>query len=168
MRDKFYFGFATVLLCIFLVLVMLHDALWFIVLAVPLVLIYLYDVIQTKHSILRNFPVLGHIRFLFEFIRPEIRQYFVAGDQEERPFDRETRTLIYERSKKARDTIPFGTQQNIWATGYEWLLHSMKAKKPSEVEPRITIGNADCKQPYSSSRLNISGMSFTPLTISSV
>jgi len=119
MRDKFYFGFATVLLCIFLVLVMLHDALWFIVLAVPLVLIYLYDVIQTKHSILRNFPVLGHIRFLFEFIRPEIRQYFVAGDQEERPFDRETRTLIYERSKKARDTIPFGTQQNIWATGYE-------------------------------------------------
>ena len=168
MRDKFYFGFATFLLCIFLILVMLHDALWFIVLAVPLVIIYLYDILQTKHSILRNFPVLGHLRFLFEFIRPEIRQYFIAGDQEERPFDRETRTLIYERAKKARDTIPFGTQQNIWATGYESLLHSMKAKKPSEVEPRITIGNADCKQPYSSSRLNISGMSFGALSANAI
>ncbi len=168
MRNKFYGSFAFVLLCIFLLLVMLHDVRWFLLVLVPLIILYVYDITQTKHAILRNFPILGHLRFIFEFIRPEIQQYFIANDQEERPFDRQTRSLIYQRSKNIQDTIPFGTQRDILAVGYEWVLHSMNAKKAAEVEPRIIVGNAACKQLYDSSRLNISGMSFGALSANAV
>ncbi len=168
MRNQFYYSFGIVLLAIFLFLVMIHRAYWFLVVLIPLAGLFVHDIMQKKHAILRNFPILGHIRYIFEFIRPEIRQYFIAGDQEERPYDRETRTLIYERSKNIRDTIPFGTQRDILAVGYEWTLHSMNALKPAEVEPRITVGSDLCKQPYSSSRLNISGMSFGALSANAV
>ncbi len=168
MRDKFYYAFGLVLLFLFLLLAMLHDARWFLVFLIPLVVLYIYDISQKKHAILRNFPILGHLRFMFEFIRPEIQQYFIANDQEEHPYDRETRSLIYQRAKNVRDTIPFGTQREITAVGYEWVLHSMNAKKPAEIEDRITIGSDLCKQPYSSSRLNISGMSFGALSANAV
>ena len=168
MRNQFYYAFGVFLLGIYIFLIMFHREAWMLVILIPLALIYLHDIIQKKHAILRNFPILGHLRFMFEFIRPEIRQYFIAGDEEERPYDRETRTLIYERAKKIRDTIPFGTQRDILAIGYEWTLHSMNALKPAEVEPRITVGSDLCKQPYSSSRLNISGMSFGALSANAV
>jgi glutamate synthase domain-containing protein 2 len=168
MRNNFYYAFGVFLLGVFLFLVMFHRIEWFWVVIIPLALIFIHDIVQKKHAILRNFPVLGHLRYVFEFIRPEIRQYFIAGDQEERPYDRETRTLIYERSKNVRDTIPFGTQRDILAVGYEWTLHSMNALKPAEVEPRIIVGSDLCTQPYSSSRLNISGMSFGALSANAV
>lgn len=168
MRHKFYYSFGVVLLCALLFLVMIHDARWFVLIAIPLIIIYCYDVTQKRHAILRNFPILGHFRFLLESIRPEIRQYLIANDHEERPYDRETRSLIYQRAKKATETIPFGTQRDITAVGYQWVLHSMNAKKPAEVEPRITVGNDLCSQPYSSSRLNVSGMSFGALSANAV
>lgn len=168
MRDRFYYAFGLFLLAIFLILVMLHDARWFIVVIIPLVLIYLYDIFQKKHTILRNFPILGHLRFIFEFIRPEIQQYFIANDLDERPFSREARTLVYERAKKVRDTIPYGTRRNLLEVGYDGLFHSLNAKFPAEVEQRIVIGNSQCAQPYSSSHMNISGMSYGALSARAV
>lgn len=109
MRRQWYLGFGILLLCIFLSLIMLHDTKWFLALLIPLTLIYCYDILQKKHSILRNFPILGHIRHILEFIRPEIQQYFIANDQEEKPFSREIRSIIYQRSKNALDTLPYGT-----------------------------------------------------------
>jgi len=164
MRRQWYIGFGIVLLAIFLVLVMLHDTRWFFVFLTPLVLLWIYDLLQKHHTILRNFPVLGHIRYLLEFFRPEIQQYFIANDEEERPFNREIRSIVYQRAKNVLDTVPFGTERNILAPGYTWVLHSLNPKHLSEVEPRIMVGGDDCKQPYNASRLNISAMSFGALS----
>ncbi len=164
MRRQWYIGFGVVLLAIFLFLVMLHDAIWFLALAIPLAIIAIYDLVQTKHTILRNFPVLGHIRFILEFFRPEIQQYFIANNEEERPFNREKRSVIYRRSKSIRDTIPFGTELDILAVGFTWVLHSMAPKHSSEVSQRITVGGPECKKPYNASRLNVSAMSFGSLS----
>lgn len=164
MRRQWYIGFGVVLLALFFVLVLLHDTATFLIALIPLFVLWIYDLVQKKHSLLRNFPVLGHIRYLLEFIRPEIQQYFIADDEEELPFNRESRTLVYERAKNIRDTIPFGTERDILKVGYTWALHSLAPKHMSEVEPRITIGGPDCKKPYSASRLNISAMSFGSLS----
>ena len=164
MRRDWYMGFAILLIGILLFLAMLHDARWFLVLLVPILLLAIYDLCQTEHTILRNFPVLGHMRYILEFIRPEIQQYFIANNEEELPFDRETRSIIYQRAKNVRDTVPFGTQKDINAIGYTWVLHSLAPKSIAEVEPRIEVGGPDCKKPYSSSRLNISALSFGALS----
>jgi len=130
----------------------------------------LYDITQTKHSILKNFPVIGHGRFLLESIRPEIMQYFVETDTEGRPFNRIFRSIIYQRSKGAIDTMPFGTQMNVYQAGYEWMDHSMYAKNAEILNhnPRVTFGATECKQPYSASILNISAMSFGSLSKNAV
>ncbi len=164
MRRQWYIGFGIVLLLGLAFFAMLHDIRWFIALLIPIFLLGVYDLIQKKHTILRNFPVLGHVRFFLEFLRPEIQQYFIASDEEELPFNRESRSLIYERAKNTRDTIPFGTERDISSVGYTWALHSVLPKHASEVEPRIMIGGDDCLQPYNASRLNISGMSFGALS----
>ena len=112
----------------------------------------------------RNYPVLANIRYLLEYIRPEIQQYFIANNVEEKPFSRERRNMIYRRAKGANDTLPFGTEQEILAAGYRSLLHSLNATHVAEEHRRITIGNDQCRQPYSASRLNISAMSFGALS----
>ncbi|MDF2529297.1 MAG: FMN-binding glutamate synthase family protein [Gammaproteobacteria bacterium] len=168
MRRKFYLAFAIVLLAIALFFTMLHDLRWFSLILAPLILIGVYDFFQRSHTILRNFPILGHLRFILEFIRPEIQQYFIASDHSERPFDRETRSIVYQRAKNVRDTIPFGSDQEFKKPGYEWLLHSLSPKHVSEVESRILVGGKDCTQPYSASRLNISAMSFGSLSANAV
>lgn len=160
MRRQWYIGFSVVLIAIFLFLVMLNDAMWFLVLIIPLMMIGIYDLTQKKHTILRNFPILGHMRYILEFLRPEFRQYFIADDEEERPFNRLQRSVIYERAKNIRDTVPFGTELDILKVGFTWILHSLAPKRVSEVSPRVTVGGPFCKQPYSASRLNISAMSF--------
>ncbi|HRV81620.1 MAG TPA: FMN-binding glutamate synthase family protein, partial [Planctomycetota bacterium] len=124
----------------------------------------IYDVRQRKHAILRNFPLLGHFRYLFEMIRPEIQQYFVEGATDGTPFNRERRSVVYQRAKGELDTLPFGTQWNVYADGYEWIAHSMMPKHPSEEMPRVVIGAETCKQPYSASILNISAMSYGSLS----
>ena len=168
MRDKFYYAFGIILLGCFLFFFIVHESLWFSLIAVPLLVIYCYDIFQKKHSILRNFPILGHLRFIFEFIRPEIQQYFIENDLNERPFSREARSLVYARSKSQIETLAFGTKRNITEVGYESVLHSLNAKHPSEVEPRILVGNEQCSQPYLSSRMNISGMSFGALSANAI
>ena len=138
--------------------------LWAWVVLGPIVLLGVYDFFQTKHSILRNFPVLGHFRYLFELIRPEIYQYFVESDTEGVPFGRDERSLVYQRAKKARDTVPFGTKEDLYEPGYEWINHSMAPVSHCVDDMRVDIGGPDCKQPYSASLLNISAMSYGSLS----
>ncbi len=137
-------------------------------LAVVLIGIGIWDFFQKKHAVLRNFPLLGHFRYMLEFIRPEIQQYFIATNQSERPFDRETRTLVYQRAKAVRDTLPFGTQQDIHRPGFNSIRQSLAPTVLDESEERIMVGGKDCKQPYHASRLNVSAMSFGALSANAV
>ena len=123
----------------------------------------LRDALQTRHSVLRNYPVIGHLRFLLEFIRPEMRQYFIESDNEAAPFSRQQRSLVYQRSKGEQDKRPFGTQMDVGATGYEWINHSLVPSELPTHDFRITIG-AQREQPYSASVFNISAMSFGALS----
>ncbi|OAJ34108.1 FMN-binding glutamate synthase family protein [Piscirickettsia salmonis] len=165
MRRNFYLGFGIITLIIIALLVLWHAPFpIFAALFIIFALIIFHDIKQKDHALLRNFPILGHIRYLLEFFRPEIQQYFIADNVSERPFDRETRSLIYQRAKHDRETIPFGTQREINAHGYEWVEQSLSPVAASEVEPRINIGGPDCKQPYSAAYLNISAMSFGALS----
>lgn len=169
MHRQLYIGFGIVLIGIALLLILLHVSLEAVLaLLIVLVGIGIYDYYQTEHTVLRNFPILGHIRFILEFFRPEIRQYFVASDQEERPFNRRIRSVIYQRAKKERDTVPFGTQYDVLAQGYECVQHSLAPKKVDEVESRLMIGEKNCTKPYSASYLNISAMSFGALSPNAV
>ena len=127
-----------------------------------------YEIFFCVSNLRRNYPVLANIRYLLEYIRPEIQQYFIANNIEEKPFSRERRNLIYRRSKGANDNLPFGTEQDILAEGYRSLQHSMKPAKVEKESIRVTFGGPDCKQPYSASRLNISAMSFGALSAQAI
>lgn len=164
MRRQWYLGFGVCLLIFLAFFIMLKDVIWFFYFLIPIILIWIFDLVQKKHTILRNFPVLGHVRYFLEFLRPEVQQYFIATDESELPFNRESRSLIYQRSKNARDTIAFGTERDISSVGYTWALHSLNPKHAGEVESRIWIGGPDCTQPYHASLLNSSAMSFGALS----
>ena len=125
-----------------------------------------HDVTQTRHAVLRNYPVIGHLRFLLEFIRPEMRQYFIESDNEAAPFSRQQRSLVYQRAKGQADKRPFGTQLDVQAVGYEWINHSMAPTDVPTHDFRVTIGagGTSCTQPYEASVFNISGMSFGALS----
>ena len=127
-----------------------------------------YDITQTSHAILRNYPVLGHMRFLFEGIRPEIRQYLIESDADEEPFSREARSLVYQRAKGVEAARPFGTRRRIYDSGYEWLTHSTAPKHVENSDFRVTIGGPACKQPYEASIFNISAMSFGALSSNAI
>ena len=116
---------------------------------------------------LRNYPVVGHLRFLLKFIRPEVRQYFIEGDNEAAPFSRQQRSLVYQRAKGERDKRPFGTPMDVGAVGYEWINHSLQPTTLASHDFRVTIG-AGRAQPYSASIFNISAMSFGALSANAV
>ncbi len=142
------------------------STLWSLAIIGALVLMGLTDMLQKKQTIKKNFPLIGRLNYVLEAIRPEIMQYFVETDTEGRPINRQYRSLIYQRSKKTNDTVPFRTQMDVYITGYEWIEHSMYQKGETEIneKPRINIGGPDCKQPYFASLLNISAMSFGALS----
>jgi glutamate synthase domain-containing protein 2 len=144
--------------------------LWSLLFFGPLILLGFYDILQKKHAIKRNFPILGHGRYMLEKIRPEIMQYFVETDIEGAPINRIFRNLVYQRAKKTNDTVPFGTQMDVYRVGYEWLDHSMYAFNDNEKNshPRVNVGGPDCKKPYNASLLNISAMSFGSLSQNAV
>jgi glutamate synthase domain-containing protein 2 len=133
-----------------------------------LVLVGFRDLFQTKRAVLRNYPIIGHLRYFFEKIRPELRQYFFEGDTDGRPFPREKRAIVYQRAKRQLDKKPFGTQSDVYAEGAEWMLHSMQPLDVAKDAFRITIGGPDCKQPYSASVLNISAMSYGALSANAI
>ena len=127
-----------------------------------------YDVTQRSHAILRNYPVIGHMRFLFEGIRPEIRQYLIESDQDEEPFSRDARSIAYQRAKGVEDKRPFGTRQRVYDSGYEWITHSVSPKHIEDHDFRVTIGGPDCEAPYEASIYNISAMSFGSLSANAI
>ncbi len=140
---------------------------WFLVFT-GLSLLGLWDLRQTKSAVLRNYPVIGHLRFMLEKIRPEMRQYFIESDTEATPFSRSQRSLAYARAKGETDKRPFGTQLDVKHDGHEWLNHSLS---PSHVEShdfRVTVGGPACTQPYEASVFNISAMSFGALSANAV
>jgi glutamate synthase domain-containing protein 2 len=137
---------------------------WSLAVVVPLVALGIRDVTQRRHAVLRNFPVIGHFRYLLEAIRPEIQQYFIESDIDGRPFSREIRAVIYQRAKGATDTRPFGTLHDLYAEQEEMIAHSIAACEPPEKERRIVIGAGRCTQAYSASVLNVSAMSFGSLS----
>lgn len=164
MRTTFMF-IATLILLLVAALVYFTGSFYWLLITVSIVyLIALNDVTQKKQTIRRNFPVIGHFRYLLESIRPEIAQYFIETDSSGVPFSREERTVVYTRSKKVIDTIPFGTKKNVYEVGYEWINHSLKAKHIEPEDFRVMVGGKDCLKPYSASRMNISAMSFGSLS----
>ena len=142
-------------------------SLWLVVVFLVLVLLGVRDVWQSQHSVLRNYPVIGHLRFLLEFIRPEMRQYFIESDSEAAPFSRQQRSLVYQRSKGDSDKRPFGTQMDVGAVGYEWINHSLLPTVLATHDFRVLIG-AGRAQPYSASLFNISAMSFGSLSANAI
>ena len=146
-------------------------------LAAALTVLGFHDLTQRRHAILRNYPVLGHLRFAFEFIRPEIRQYFIENDNESLPFSRAQRSLVYQRAKGDPDNRPFGTQLDTGHQGYEWINHSMAPSQLSDHDFRVWIGGRPgeaspsvepCTQPYHASVFNISAMSFGSLSANAI
>ncbi|MFN0182211.1 MAG: FMN-binding glutamate synthase family protein [Aquabacterium sp.] len=125
------------------------------------------DMLQTRHAVLRNYPVIGHLRFLFEWVRPEIRQYFIESDGEAVPFSRQQRSLVYQRAKDDSDKRPFGTRLDVHAAGFEWINHSLAPTELPNHDFRITIGEGRA-QPYSASIFNISAMSFGALSANAI
>ncbi len=133
-----------------------------------LTLLGIRDLLQENHAVLRNYPISGHLRFLLEEIRPEMRQYFFESEKDGMPFSRDTRAVIYQRAKMVLDKRPFGTQEDVYKEGYEWMHHSMAPKTHASEKFRITIGGPDCTRQYSASVFNISAMSFGALSPNAV
>jgi glutamate synthase domain-containing protein 2 len=144
---------------------------WWLFLTVPLLAVAglgAFDLIQRKHSVLRNYPVLGHLRFLLEAMRPELQQYFIERNFDGRPYDRTVRSIVYQRAKGTDAEEPFGTERDVYAAGYEFLSASMAPLPVPEQPPRVTIGGPDCTKPYEMSLLNVSAMSFGSLSANAV
>ena len=141
---------------------------WLALLGAAGLLIGLRDLRQTARALLRNYPVIGHLRFLLEWIRPEIRQYFLESDREAVPFSRQQRSLVYQRAKGEPDKRPFGTQLDVHQPGYEWINHSLQPSQLPSHDFRTPIGGDRCTQPYSASLFNISAMSFGALSANAI
>jgi glutamate synthase domain-containing protein 2 len=141
---------------------------WWAVAAAAILAVGVHDVTQVRHAVLRNYPILGHFRYFFESIRPEIRQYLIESDTEAVPFSREQRAIVYQRAKRELDKRPFGSQLDAYATGYEWINHSIR---PAPVQPhdfRIVVGGPSCARPYEASVFNVSAMSFGALSANAI
>lgn len=144
--------------------------LWLLLILAPILIIGLIDAFQTKSAIKRNFPVLGRSRFIAEWLRPKLYQYFIESDTDGRPFNRLKRNIVYQRAKGVNDTTPFGTQLKVYDEGYEWMNHSINPINAHDLDdhPRVTVGGPHCKQPYSCSIFNVSAMSFGSLSKNAV
>jgi glutamate synthase domain-containing protein 2 len=137
------------------------------VLAAVLALVALlgvYDVVQRRHSVLRNFPVLGHLRYLMESVRPELQQYFIERNYDGRPYDRDTRSVIYQRAKGIAGEEAFGTERDVYEVGYEYVVHSTCPIDPPDEPPHVMVGGPHCTRPYPMALLNVSAMSFGALS----
>lgn len=167
MRHVFYALSTALVAVIALVGAFWPPALWTYVLVLPLIALGVRDALQRRRAVLRNFPVIGHFRYLLEMIRPEINQYFIESNTDGAPFSRELRSVSYQRAKKERETVPFGTQRDVYEVGYEWLNHSLAATHAPK-DPRVRIGEGRARLPYDSSVLNISAMSFGSLSANAV
>lgn len=138
-------------------------AFWLLLLFVPLLVVALIDLLQTHHSLRRNYPVSARFRWFFEWLRPFLRSYIVESDLDGRPFSHDERALVYARAKGDVSTHPFGTELDVYSEEYEWLAHSIAPSRHAEKYTRVSVGTDQCSRPYSAARLNISAMSFGAL-----
>jgi glutamate synthase domain-containing protein 2 len=167
-----YLPFALAVLgCLVFGALLGHAGLWapaLFTLCALLAALGLWDMLQSAHSLRRNYPILANLRFLLEELRPEIRQYFLESELDGAPFNRSKRALVYQRSKGQIDKRPFGTQLDVYGENYEWLTHSIAPRQISDSDFRITVGGPDCRQPCSLSVLNISALSFGALSANAI
>ncbi|MCC6709629.1 MAG: FMN-binding glutamate synthase family protein [Gammaproteobacteria bacterium] len=147
---------------------MVHELLPFTLVTAGLSVLGFVDYSQPRQAIRRNYPVLAHFRFFFEYIRPEIRQYFIEADRDELPFSRAQRSIVYQRAKGTIDKRPFGTQLDVYQPHYEWMNHSIAPTEIDSHDFRIEIGGAQCTRPYSASVFNVSAMSFGALSANAI
>ncbi len=164
MRRQFFYVLTLIYASLIISAWFAPQILWSLVLLAPLTAIGLQNAFQKKKAILRNFPLIGNVRYLFESVRPEIQQYFIENETDGAPVPRELRSLVYQRAKLQTDTLPFGTQRDVYEEGYDWLTHSLA---PVHLDPstlRVTVGGPQCKKPYSASVFNISAMSYGALS----
>ena len=170
MRTIFFMVMITAWIVVVLLSLKWPQSLWIIVFLIPVSLVGLYDMYQTKHALRRNFPFVGRGRWVLEFFRPFLRQYFFESETDGVPISRMFRSVIYQRAKGAPDAVPYGTKLDTQAVGYEWIGHSLAAihadKETSNT--RIAVGGPDCLQPYSASIFNISAMSFGSLSSNAI
>ncbi|PYF08753.1 glutamate synthase domain-containing protein 2 [Rhodobacter viridis] len=162
---------ALLLTLIFGIVLLIVPALWVLaifLIAAGLSVVGVYDLNQRRHAILRNYPVIGHLRYMIESIGPEFRQYFFESDFDEVPFSREIRGLVYQRAKGVEDKRPFGTVESVYASGFNWLTHSIVPKTIKDTNFRVRVGGPDCTQPYDASVYNISAMSFGALSANAI
>ncbi|OOY96459.1 FMN-binding glutamate synthase family protein [Solemya velum gill symbiont] len=166
MYTKFILFSISTLLAIAVLQHFWPQALWLLLIILPLISLGLYDLLQTRHSLKRNYPLFGHGRWIMEWLRPFIRQYFIESDTDGTPVNRMFRSIVYQRAKGQRETVPFGTRVDTYRTGYEWIGHSLSAIDSDEMnmDMRIRVGGPDCTQPYDASIFNISAMSFGALS----
>ena len=144
---------------------------WAFVFLGPIIILGWIDVFDTKHTIVKNYPIFGRFRYVMEELRPKIYQYFIESDTDGTPISRIFRSVVYQRAKKETSSSPFGTQLNVYEPGYEWINHSMYPLPLKQIkvdDMRIKVGGSDCKQPYSLSIFNVSAMSFGSLSYTAV
>ncbi|HEX4632348.1 MAG TPA: FMN-binding glutamate synthase family protein [Gemmatimonadales bacterium] len=168
MRKTFFVISILVFATVAIATLLWRPAAWSLVVVGPLFLVGVADVLQTRQAVRRNFPVVGHARYLLESIRPEINQYFIESNLDGKPFSRNDRSIVYQRAKGALDTLPFGTQLNVYAPGYEWINHSLAPVHPAPGHERVSVGGPACTKPYSASIFNVSAMSYGSLSKNAV
>ena len=160
MRNLFFYFVLIITLMLLFVGWHKHIYLWGLLITLPLLLLGIWDLFQAKHNLLRNYPIVGHFRWIFEHVRPQIHQYFIESNTGGRPFNRDDRTVVYERAKREGGIKPFGTESDVYSDDYRWINHSVSPKAYNKELYKVMIGNHQCSQPYHSSVLNISAMSF--------
>jgi glutamate synthase domain-containing protein 2 len=166
-QKPFYCISLVIFLALLLASMFWSYSLYLLLIIIPFMVIGIADTFS-KNNILYNYPLIGHIRFIMEFISPEIRQYFLEDDKSGRPYNREQRDLIKKRAHGISETHPFGTEKDIKKQGFNFILHSLNVKNVPIETARIMVGGPQCTQPYLSSRLNISAMSFGALSSQAV
>ena len=167
MRNDFIIFSLLSMLVVFLIAQFVWPPFWWTMIILgPLILLGFYDMTQRRHAIMRNFPILGRGRYIMEELRPKMYQYFIESDTDGRPINRIFRSVVYQRAKRELDTMPFGTQMDVYQEGYEWMNHSITALDAHQLDqnPKTVIGNKQCTQPYEASVLNVSAMSFGSLS----
>jgi glutamate synthase domain-containing protein 2 len=168
MRNVFIAASVATLALVAAVATVWPPVFWSLLVIAPLILRGVADMVQTRQAVRRNFPVIGHGRYLLEQIRPEINQYFVESNNDGRPFSRNDRSVVYQRAKGELDTLPFGTQRDVYAAGYEWINHSLVPVEADHTAARVVVGGSACTQPYSASIFNVSAMSYGSLSRNAV
>lgn len=168
MLRYFIYALTLALTALAVLITVLHPLRWpWLLVLAALSLIGTRDLLQTRSTLRRNYPLIGHLRYLLESIGPEIRQYFIQSDTEEAPFSRRQRALVYQRAKNVVDVVPFGTEFDVYRPDYEWINHSMLPTEIASHDFRVTVG-AESAQPYDVSVLNISAMSFGSLSANAI